>query len=391
MWFYLTDEHKVEGHKLWLDNELLPFIRHPSKHEAVRTIEETEDDSPYMSAYQAFQTMLINFGANKVASDKLGPKSRSFRLHLEEKSGLSQAIQILHTCTPEALHHLHTGDRQKFFTSFSTATFEAAASIHFISGWNFADDSDFLKFAKDEVIDLSKASREIKSQTIQLYVSSKLLNEEKVAKRIFLSAIYGQAMMDRNIAAATEPNQQSSLAATARHYLAILKELACKWIEAKYEVRRMALQYTDKPDAADLLLSDVWCSSLFAPSAVKAFLDSDYTRMGTPRRLDMSDAGLHKLKNKNLQCSCSRKNFRKRSRSPLRPPFREQRNSYDKGRTSTSTQPQGASYSKNQDKRSPQNYSKTQQKGGGKSYPPKNNPKKTNTSGGSKGSKNQQS
>ena len=25
MWFYLTDEHKVEGNKLWLDNELLPF------------------------------------------------------------------------------------------------------------------------------------------------------------------------------------------------------------------------------------------------------------------------------------------------------------------------------------------------------------------------------
>ena len=148
MWFYLTHEHKVEGHKLWLDNELLPFIRHPSKHEAVRTIEEIEDDLPYMSAYQAFQTMLINFGANKVASDKLGPKSRSFRLHLEEKSGLSQAIQILHTCTPEALHHLHTGDRQKFFTSFSTATFEAAASIHFISGWNFADDSDFLKLLR---------------------------------------------------------------------------------------------------------------------------------------------------------------------------------------------------------------------------------------------------
>ena len=57
LWFYLTHEHKIEGHKLWLNNELVPFIRHPTKHEAVRTIEETEDDSPYMTGYQAFHTM----------------------------------------------------------------------------------------------------------------------------------------------------------------------------------------------------------------------------------------------------------------------------------------------------------------------------------------------
>ena len=149
-----------------------------------------------------------------------------------------------HTCTPAALHHLHTRDRQKFYSSFTTAIFEAAGSVHFISGWNFADESDYRKFTKDEIIDLSKIAMDLKLHRFQLHVAPKLLNEEKVAKRMFLSAISGQAMQDRNIAAATEPSQQSSLAATARHYLVILKELACKWIEAKYEVRFMALQFT---------------------------------------------------------------------------------------------------------------------------------------------------
>ena len=392
LWFYLTHEHKIEGHKLWLNNELVPFIRHPTKHEAVRTIEETEDDTPYMTAYQAFHTMLTNFGAQKVASDKLGPRGRSFRLHLEEKSGLSQAIQILHTCTPDALHNLHTGDRQKFYSSFTTAIFEAAASVHFISGWKFADESDYLKFAKDDVIDLSKEARNLKLHRFQLYVIPKLLNEEKITKRTFLSGISGLAMMDKNIAAATDPSQQSSLAATARHFLALLKDLACKWIEAKYEVRLMALQFTDAPAADDLILSDVWCSSLFAPSAVKAFVESDVTHKGTAVMLDMSKGLMQKMQKTNLQCPCSRKKFRARSRSPIRQPFRPQQgSSYDKGRTIANTQPQGASYSKNQTKSSSQNYSKPQQKGTGKSFPTKNTSKKPNTSGGSGGPRKQQS
>ena len=184
----------------------------------------------------------------------------------------------------------------------------------------FADESDYRKFAKDEIIDLSKAAMDLKLHRFQLYVAPKLLNEDKVAKRMFLSAISGQAMQDRNIAAATEPSQQSSLAATARHYLVILKELACKWIEAKYEVRLMALQFTKAPAALDLILSDVWCSSLFSLSAVKAFLKGDKTERGTEARLQMSEEEMRKLKKKYIHCACSRKAFRDRSRSPIRQP-----------------------------------------------------------------------
>ena len=73
-WFYTTHKNKIEGHKIWLNKELKPFIRHPSKQDAVRTIEESTKSCPYMSAYHAFQTLISRFGADTVTTDKLGPK-----------------------------------------------------------------------------------------------------------------------------------------------------------------------------------------------------------------------------------------------------------------------------------------------------------------------------
>ena len=53
-WFYLTHKHTIEGHKVLLNKEYKPFIRHPTKHEAVRIIEDSGEKCPYMTAYQAF-------------------------------------------------------------------------------------------------------------------------------------------------------------------------------------------------------------------------------------------------------------------------------------------------------------------------------------------------
>ena len=156
----------------------------------------------------------------------------------------------------------------------------------------------------------------------------------------------------------------------------------------------MALQFTKAPAALDLILSDVWCSSLFSPSAVKVFLKADKTERGTEARLKMSEDEMRKLKKKHIHCACSQKAFIDRSRSPIRlpMPFRtQQENNYGKGRNYTSKQPQGVPYLKTQNKSSSQNYSKPQQKGGGKSFPNKNISKKPNTSGGIGGPKKQQS
>ena len=82
-WFYLKHEHTIEGLKVWLNNELKNFIRHPSKSDAIRIIEETTLNVPYMTAYQAFQTLVSFFGADKVTSDGFGPKNRSFIIQLD--------------------------------------------------------------------------------------------------------------------------------------------------------------------------------------------------------------------------------------------------------------------------------------------------------------------
>ena len=156
----------------------------------------------------------------------------------------------------------------------------------------------------------------------------------------------------------------------------------------------MALQFTKAPAALDLIFSDVWCSILFSPSAVKAFLKGEKTERGTEARLKMSEEEMRKLKKKYIHCACSRKAFRDRSRSPIRQPqpFRKQQeNNYGKGQNYTSKQPQGGPYIQTQNKSGSQNYSKPQQKGGEKSFSNKNNSKKPNTSGGFGGPKKQQS
>ena len=396
-WFYVTHRTKIEGHKVWLNDELKPFIRHPSKPEAIRTIEESAEDSPYMTRYQAFQTLISFFGADRVSTDKLGPKNRSFRLHLDEKSGLAHAMQILHTCSPSALHNLHSGDRQNFLSAFTSSVFEAVSVVHFSSGWNFTNDSEYFKFAKDEVIDLKKTAEELKIYKYKIYVQPKLLQAERSARRSLIECISGLAMLDRNIAQTKDASQASSLSATARQFLSILKDITGRWIEAKYAVRQMAIQFSKSPASDSIMLSDVWHAELFAPSEVKAFLSLDLLQRGTMTRLNLSEGKNDKIKKNTNQCSCYFKR-RERSRSPIRQflqsqqPFRSQQpyrsqQGYNKeeaykrkGSTQFQTQAKGKTH-----------YSKSQQKSGKKHFPPKNSYTKTNPAGGYRGSKQEQS
>ena len=268
-WFYLTHQHRLEGHKVWLNNELKEFIRHPSKPDAIRTIEDTVHDSPYMTSYQAHETLISFFGADKVASDKLGPHNRSFRLPLDEDSGLAHALRILHSCTPTALFTIHTGDKKSIASAYTPSAFEAASVINFTSGWNLTTNSDYPKWAKNEVINLKQVSEALRLKWM-VYVPPKIMQAEKCARNILVEHISGLAMLNRNIKEAEGPRQASGLQATAKQFLPILKDLTIKWVQAKYEVRRVALQNPTSALADRLLLSDVWASTLFQQSEIDA-------------------------------------------------------------------------------------------------------------------------
>ena len=245
-------------------------------------------------------------------------KNDVFRLHLDEKSGLAQALQILHTCSTSALQSIHSGERKNFSSSFTTSTFEAASAVHLISGWNFTSESDYLKFAKDETINLKTASAALKIYSFVIHVHPKILQTEKSARKVLIECISGLAMLDRNITEIKDPSQASSLSATARQFLSILKEITSKWLEAKYEVRHMALQYSTSPLADSLMISDGWTSDLFSPSEVKALITSDVTHKGTMSILRMTHKRNEEIKKKqNNKCLCFIKRpYRERSRSP---------------------------------------------------------------------------
>ena len=271
--------------------------------------------------------------------------------------------------------------------------FEAVSAVHLISGWNFSDDSDYLKFARDDLIDLKKATVSLDIYRYTIHVHPKLLQAEKAARRILIECISGLAMLDRNIAETKDPSQASSLSATARQFLSILKDITGRWIETKYEVRHMALQFSKSPAADKLMLSDVWHAELFAPSEVKAFLNNDTLQKGTMARLNLSKEKNEKIKKQTNPCSCSSKIFRERSRSPIKQPFNPQQHlrspqpfrSQGYNRDEANTHKGSTQFpAKNKGKTQP--YSKPQQKTGKKSFTPKNYTK-TNPSSGYRGPK----
>ena len=277
--------------------------------------------------------------------------------------------------------------------------FEAVSAVHLISGWNFSDDSDYLKFAKDDIIDLKKAAGSLHIYRYTINVHTTLLQAEKSTRRSLIECISGLAMLDRNIAEAKDSSQASSLSATARQFLSILKDITGRWIEAKYAVRHMAIQFSNSPAADSLMLSDVWHAELFAPSEVKAFINNDPLQKGTMARLYISKERGEKIKKQTNKCSCFSKRFRERSRSPIKQPFHSQQHlrsqqsfrsqqGYNRDETHTN---KGSTQFQTQAKGKTQSYYKPQQKGGKKSFPPKNNYTKTNPSGGYRGPKQTQS
>ena len=380
-WFYLTHQHRIEGHKVWLNNELKEFIRHPSKFDAIRTIEDTAQDTPYMTSYQAHETLISLFGADKVTSDKLGPHNRSFRLPLEEESGLAHALRIIHTCTPSALYSIHIGDRNSIASTFTPTAFEAASVINFTSGWNLTSNSDYLKWAKNEVINLKQASEALLLKWM-IFVPPKQLQAEKLARKMLVEHISGLGMLNRNIKETKDPRQASGLQATAKQFLAILKDLTLKWVETKYAIRRTALQHSTCALADRLLLSDIWGSTLFAQTEIEALKATDYQHQGFMGMLNLSKVKNDKLK-QNPNYRDTKQPKRDRSRSPLQP-FRSNSGSNSGKNSSQCHQPTPVKvqYKNSNNKFQRQNNAK-------KSFTPKANTEKANPSGGSRGAQQQ--
>ena len=123
------------------------------------------------------------------------------------------------------------------------------------------------------------------------------------------------------------------LKAATRQCVSFLKDFAIAWYKAKFIVRRIALQYSTRPIAMQLLCSNMWEASLFASETCTEFINNDKWSEGTKVRLGLRERTNKNYRKNNSAADPSRQSKREGSRSPRRRTYR-QRQPSNYGRSS---------------------------------------------------------
>ena len=290
---------------------------HPSG-KAFRVIKSSEHtESPYMTTIQAHDALVSYFHATEVSSDKLGPDNRSFRLHFDDNSGISQALRLIKDNTPKALHMIYRGDQQNLYKCLPSSAFNAVSMVHFATGWNLTSGSNFLKWAKNEVLDLENVSR-IFSLPYVPFVPVKYLNEEKIARAKLLECISGISMLDQTIKETKDKLLANTLGAIARHFLSCLKDAALKWLTTKFVVRQIVLQFSSASGAIDLLRSDVWEASVFELKTVTEIQKKNTQNLTFKELLQLHESTNESYRNSPKWCDPSNRTKQDRCKSPIK-------------------------------------------------------------------------
>ena len=191
------------------------------------------------------------------------------------------------------------------------------AVVNFTQGWTATAGSDFSTWAKDEQLDLIIISQKLLLD-YPIYVPKKFLMAEKDSRKRLVECLSGVAMLDRMADTDKDTKRVSALHAVASHFLATLRDLAVAWLEDKFNVRLIALQFNSQaPQAIQLLTSNAWEATLFASSTL-----SDVTAGTSHGRGPQASIGLSASLNKKFEATPaladpSKSTERKaRSRSP---------------------------------------------------------------------------
>ena len=331
-WIWVTRETEFFGSKVKIGGTLTPYVMH-SRKRAFRTVsKQAEAESPFMNIAQALETITAFLSTQHESGDKLGPSNRSFRWQLTEDSDLSHTMKILTECAPKAVDAIYREDWKALDSSFPTSAFDAVSMINITSGWTFSTDS-FAKIAKADLLDLREASRQL-LVPYTIYIPKKYLLEEKAARSRVFEFISAIGVLDGIIAMADDNSPLAEvLKAATRQCVSFLKDFAIAWYKAKFLVRRIALQYSTRPIAMQLLCSNVWEASLFSSKTCKEFTDNDKWSEGTKVRLGLRERTNKNYRKNNSAADPSRHLRREGSRSPQRRNYR-QRQPSNYGRSS---------------------------------------------------------
>ena len=284
--YFFTDDRRVIENKVWFNGELREVKWH-NEENAFSLINTSNIKTPFMSATQAHESLVSCFNTLQDPSEKPGLDRKSYRIHLEKDSGLAQTLNLIREETPNALHHLYTGENEKFWKTFTNPAFKSTTMVNFSSGWDLTDHS-YLEWAKHEKLQATQFSKEV-LLPFTPSIPNKFLETECAYRAQLVDSISGLSMLDSLAKKVKhDVSTHTAVEAIARHYLSLLSGTTLRWISAKIDIRKIVLQGSSTPHAADLLESNVWEPTIFGSKAVTKLIESDIPRIGIDRRLKIN-------------------------------------------------------------------------------------------------------
>ena len=282
--YFYTSDHKRVGNKVWFHGELKNVKWHPTV-DAFSLVTTPTNESPFMSSTQAHESLVSYFNTTQDNHEKPGLNRKCYRVNFDDSKGLAHALRLIQHESPEALHLLYMGDHKKFLNSFSNPAFKPATMVNFASGWTFTGEK-YLDWAKDDKLRTLPFSLEIQLNYTP-FIPAKFLDEECSSRALVVNSLSGLSMLESLANKVKGNSNRTAVEAISRHYLSQLGDNILKWYIAKMNVRKIALQNSQAPEAVELLESNMWDPRLFSQDTLKRLKENDNQRWGLAKRLGL--------------------------------------------------------------------------------------------------------
>ena len=307
MWFEAADASMFVGDAVLINNVLKYCERHPQYSLCFRVIEPKEKfDRPYISIKQAFDFLKRSEGAsNKIVgtndkvipvdADKIPDTTWLWDFHKSISSELIRTLRM-----KEQMAKIFKPDH------FGSVFYISAPSL------TFEDSTTFNEFAKTDTISLQSSSLVLKVP-FNFVVPNKFLKKERDARKRFLVSLAQKSLMEANAVTMTSITQL--LHSFNRSALINHNDIFVEWVRAKFEVRLIALQFSSKPMAVNLLESSPFSQFLF-PKTASEFLKSSDSNFSCEKVLGFDSALAERIsKNPDVIVDFEKGTFTFRSKS----------------------------------------------------------------------------
>ena len=294
-YFMLEPHMKIDGGRLWLDDEWARISRHPTEN-AFKFSEASDDDKSFLVPNaQAVESAKTIYRRDIVPSLKAGDSSKVLKVTPEGQSFFLELLKPLKEKQEFLADAIIKGDN--VFLSQVFQDYRPGLNLVFDNAWPLS--ADYSAWAKPEVVNLRETSSQLCLPST-VNCPEKFLKKERDLRSVVvdsLSSCFGLASTAKRQEKTNCINEMRMSLLILKGFLPSLKSVIIQWMKAKIDVRRIVLQDSKTTYAARLLASSVWHHHLFEMSVVQDILKSpDVVRHGLHSLLSWTDARNKEIK-----------------------------------------------------------------------------------------------